>query len=123
MVDRISAWGAKFVLSQKGIDDMVQHRCIPPKEGIIAVKRIKESDMSKLSEPLGRESLLIKMAYLKMILALQRALPSRKRMKIETDKWVFIEGCKNPKSVLILTGSDSIKDSVQMRLNGLCMTH
>ena len=25
--------------------------------------------------------------------------------KIETDKWVFIEGCKNPKAVTILRGA------------------
>ncbi len=51
MIDRISASGANVVLCQKGIDDIVQHYLA--KAGIIAVKRIKESDMSKLSKATG----------------------------------------------------------------------
>jgi archaeal chaperonin len=51
MVNRISASAANVVLCQKGIDDIVQHYLA--KERIIAVKRIKESDMSKLSKATG----------------------------------------------------------------------
>ena len=51
MVDRISASGANVVLCQKGIDDIAQHYLA--KEGIIALRRIKESDMSKLAKATG----------------------------------------------------------------------
>src|SRR5438093_11076203 len=51
MVDKISSAGAKVVLCQKGIDDIAQHYLA--KAGIMAVRRIKESDMSKLSKATG----------------------------------------------------------------------
>ena len=69
MVNRISASGANIVLCQKGIDDIVQHYLA--KGGIIAVKRIKESDMSKLSKATGARIVTTQVSYLKMILVLQ----------------------------------------------------
>ena len=51
MVDQIADLGADVVLCQKGIDDMVQHYLA--KEGILAVRRVKRSDMEFLREVLG----------------------------------------------------------------------
>ncbi len=51
MVDKIIASGANVILCRKGIDDMAQHYLA--KEGVIAVRRIKESDMTKLSKATG----------------------------------------------------------------------
>src|ERR671938_52012 len=51
MVDKISAAGANVVLAQKGMDDIAQHYLA--KSGIIAVRRIKESDIYKLSKATG----------------------------------------------------------------------
>ena len=51
MVDKISSARANVVLCQKGIDDIAQH-CLA-KEGTIALRRIKESDISKLSKATG----------------------------------------------------------------------
>jgi thermosome len=48
MVDRIVDLGADVVLCQKGIDDMVQHYLA--KEGILAVRRVKKSDIEFLTE-------------------------------------------------------------------------
>src|SRR3989442_1552103 len=47
MVEKIKASGANVVLCQKGIDDVAQH--FLAKEGIYAVRRVKESDMKKLA--------------------------------------------------------------------------
>jgi thermosome len=47
-VDQIIATGADVVFCQKGIDDMAQHYLA--KEGILAVRRVKKSDVEFLSE-------------------------------------------------------------------------
>src|SRR3972149_6391911 len=48
MVDKVIASGATVVLCQKGIDDMAQHYLA--KAGILAVRRGKESDLTKIEE-------------------------------------------------------------------------
>ena len=51
MVDRIAELGADVVFCQKGIDDLAQHYLA--KEGILAVRRVKKSDIELLSELTG----------------------------------------------------------------------
>ena len=118
MVDRISASGANVVLCQKGIDDIVQHYLA--KEGIIAVKRIKESDMSKLSKATGARIVTNTDELSKDDIGLAELVEER---KIETDKWVFIEGCKNPKSVTILIrgGSQRLVDEAERSIHDALM--
>ena len=43
--------------------------------------------------------------------------------KVETDKWVFIEGCKNPKAVSILVsgGSQRVVDEADRSLHDALM--
>ncbi|SEH36900.1 thermosome [Halopenitus malekzadehii] len=50
-VDRIAESGADVVFCQKGIDDMAQHYLA--KEGILAVRRVKKSDLAFLKNVLG----------------------------------------------------------------------
>jgi thermosome len=50
-VDRIVDSGADVVVCQKGIDDMAQHYLA--KEGILALRRVKKTDMQFLAEVLG----------------------------------------------------------------------
>jgi len=51
MVAKVKKAGANVVLCQKGIDDVAQH--FMAQEGIVAVRRIKESDMEKLARASG----------------------------------------------------------------------
>ena len=51
MADQIIDTGANVVFCQKGIDDMVQH--FLAKAGVFAVRRVKKSDMEKLSKTTG----------------------------------------------------------------------
>ena len=51
MVEKIAKSGANVVFCQKGIDDMAQH--FLSKKGIIAVRRVKKSDMDKLARATG----------------------------------------------------------------------
>src|SRR5207237_9263431 len=53
MVDKIKTAGANVLICQKGIDDMVQHYL--SRSAILAVRRVKESDISKLSKATGAE--------------------------------------------------------------------
>ncbi|WP_092694169.1 thermosome subunit beta [Halorientalis regularis] len=50
-VDQIVDSGADVVVCQKGIDDMAQHYLA--KEGILALRRVKKTDMQFLAEVLG----------------------------------------------------------------------
>jgi len=120
MVDKISSAGANVVLCQKGIDDTAQHYLA--KIGIMAVSRIKESDISKLSKATGARTITNIEELDATDLGYSDLVEER---KVETDKWVFVEGCKNPKaiSVLIKGGSQRIVDEAERSLHdGLMVT-
>src|ERR687891_1353109 len=51
MVDKLVATGANVVVCQKGIDDIAQHYLA--KAGVLTVRRVKESDMTKLARATG----------------------------------------------------------------------
>ncbi|MBS7607094.1 TCP-1/cpn60 chaperonin family protein [Candidatus Bathyarchaeota archaeon] len=97
MVEKIKRAGANVVICQKGIDDMAQH--FLAKEGILAVRRAKESDMEKLAKATGGR-IVTNLDDLKPEdLGYAELVEER---KIGDDKMVFIEGCKDPRSVSIL---------------------
>jgi chaperonin GroEL (HSP60 family) len=118
MVDKISALGANVVLCQKGIDEMAQHYLA--KSGILSVRRIKESDMYKLSKATGGR-LITNLNDLTATDLGQANLVEER--KVETDKWVFVEECKNPKSVTILVrgGSQRVIDEVERSIHDAIM--
>lgn len=97
MVDKIKASGANVVLCQKGLDDATQH--FLAKEGILAVRRIKKSDMEKLGRATGGK-IMTNLDDLKAPDLGKAGLVEER--KIGDDKMVFIEGCKDPRSVSIL---------------------
>ena len=51
MVDKVIAIGANVLICQKGLDDIAQHYLA--KAGILAVRRVKESDMTNLAKATG----------------------------------------------------------------------
>jgi thermosome len=102
MVEKIVASGANVVICQKGMDDMVQH--FLARKGILAVQRVKESDMKKLGMATGGKPVTNLEGLSKSDLGFAELVEER---KIGDDKMTFIEGCKNPRSVSILIrGSD-----------------
>ena len=118
MVDKLSSVGANVILCQKGINDIAQHYLA--KSGIIAVRRIKESDISKVSEATGA----------RIVANIDEISPDDlgsadlvEERKVETDKWVFVEGCKNPKavSVLIRGGSQRVVDEAERSVHDAIM--
>jgi thermosome len=97
MVTKIKASGAQVVFCQKGIDDMVQHYL--SKEGIMAARRVKESDMEKLARATAGR-IVSNLDDLKAKdLGFAGSVEER---KIGDDKMIFVEKCKDPHSVAIL---------------------
>ncbi len=97
MVDKIKASKADVVFCQKGVDDMVQH--FLAKEGIMAARRVKQSDMEKLSRATGAR-VVSDLEDLKAAdLGAAGLVEGR---KIGDDKMIFVEKCKDPHSVAIL---------------------
>jgi thermosome len=97
MATKIKKAGADVVFCQKGVDDMVQH--FLAKEGIMAARRVKESDMTKLSRATGAR-IISDLDDLKAA-DLGKAGTVEER-KIGDDKMIFVEKCKDPHSVAIL---------------------
>ena len=118
MVEKIHSIGANVLICQKGIDDIAQHYL--SKHGIMAVRRVKESDMTKLAKATGgRISTNLDDISLNDLGSAQTA----QQKKVESDKWVFIEGCKNPRSVTLLIrgGSQRVVDEVDRSLHDALM--
>jgi thermosome len=118
MVDKLHDIGCNVLICQKGIDDIAQHYLA--KYGILAVRRVKESDMIKLGKATsGRVSANLDdlsekdLGYANLV----------HQKKVESDKWVFIEGCKNPQSVtmLIRGGSQRVIDEVDRSIHDALM--
>ena len=118
MVDKVVSAGANVVLCQKGIDDIAQHYFA--KESVMAVRRVKESDMFKLSKATGARIINNLDDLTDKDLGSANLIEER---KVETDKWVFIEGCKNPKavSILIRGGSQRVVDEADRSVHDALM--
>jgi thermosome len=97
MVTKVKASGADVIFCQKGIDDMVQH--FLSKEGIIAARRVKESDMEKLARATGGRIVSDLDDLKKTDLGFAGLVEER---KIGDDKLIFVEQCKDPHAVAIL---------------------
>lgn len=97
MVEKVKKAGANVVFCQKGIDDMAQH--FLAKEGILAARRVKESDMEKLSRATGGRIVTDIGDLATQDLGIAGLVEER---KIGEDKMLFVEKCKDPRSVAIL---------------------
>ncbi|MFB5615658.1 MAG: thermosome subunit beta [Nitrosopumilus sp.] len=118
MVDKLHDVGANVLICQKGIDDISQHYLA--KYGIMAVRRVKESDMIKLSKATGGR-VISNLDDLSENDLGTADLAQQK--KVESDKWVFIEGCKHPQSVtmLIRGGTQRVIDEVDRSIHDSLM--
>ena len=114
MVEQIAATGANVVITQKGIDDVAQH--FLAKRGILAVRRVKRSDIEKLAKATGA----------KIVTSIRDLKPESlgyadlvEERKVGNDKMVFVEGAKNPRSVTILLrgANDMLLDEAERNVN------
>jgi archaeal chaperonin len=113
MVAAIKAAGANVVVCQKGIDDVVLHYLA--KEGIYAVKQVKESDLQKLARATGG----------KIVTGIKELSPADlgsaakvDERRVGEDKMTYVTGCSNPRSVSILIrgGTEHVTQEVERSL-------
>ena len=118
MVDKLHDAGTNVLICQKGIDDIAQHYL--SKHGIMAIRRVKESDMIKLSKATGGR-VISNLDDLSENDLGHANLAHQK--KVESDKWVFIEGCKHPQSVTLLIrgGTQRVIDEVDRSIHDSLM--
>ena len=118
MVDKVASVGANVVFCQKGIDDMAQF--FLAKAGILAVRRVKQSDMEKLARATGARIVTNFEDLTEKDLGKAGLVEER---KIGEDKMVFVEECENPKavSVLLRAGLERQLDEAERALNDAIM--
>ena len=114
MVDKIAACGANVAICEKGIDDVVQY--FMAKKNILAVRRVKQSDMEKLAKATGGRIVTQIEDLNSSDLGNANLVEER---KVSDDKMTFVEGCKNPKAVSILVrgGTERIVDEAERAIH------
>jgi archaeal chaperonin len=110
MVAKIADAGANVLFCQKGIDDLAQHYLA--KAGVMAVRRVKKSDMEKLSRA-TKAKVVTNIEDLTMDDLGEAGLV--KERKISNEDMIFVEGCKDPKAVtLLIRGStEHVVDEIE----------
>jgi thermosome len=119
MAEKITGKDANVLISQKGIDDLVQH--FLARKGVLAIRRAKKSDMEKLAKATGGKIVANLDDLAKKDLGYAKLVEER---KIGDDKMTFIEGCKNPRAVAILIrgGTERIVDEAERSIHdALCV--
>ncbi len=119
MVEKLVKAGANVILCEKGVDDMAQH--FLARKGILAVRRIKKSDMEKLAKATGGEIVTKLDAITSSDLGFANLVEER---KVGEDKMTFIEGCKHPRAVTILIrgGTERVVDEAERSIHdALCV--
>ncbi|MGI0131965.1 MAG: thermosome subunit beta [Thermoplasmata archaeon] len=113
MVESIKASGANVVICQKGIDDVVLHYLA--KEGILALKQVKESDMQKLAKATGAKIVTGVKDLTASDLGKSAQVDER---KVGDDHMTYITGCANPRavSILIRGGTEHVTQEVERSL-------
>jgi thermosome len=114
MVEKIASAGANVVICQKGIDDVAQY--LLKKKNILAVRRVKESDIEKVAKATGA----------RIVTNIDDLTPDDlgyagivEERKVGEEKMVFIEDCKDPRAVTILVrgASEMIVDEAERALH------
>ena len=101
MVDKVVGAGANVLFAQKGIDDLAQHYL--SKAGVLAVRRVKKSDIEKLSRATGANVVTNLDDLTEDDLGIAGTVEER---KISGEDMIFVEECSGAKSVtLFVRGS------------------
>ncbi|MDE1850326.1 MAG: TCP-1/cpn60 chaperonin family protein [Candidatus Micrarchaeota archaeon] len=114
MVEKVAKSGANVVFIQKGIDDVAQHYLA--KSGIVAIRRVKKSDMEKIAKATGARLVTSLDDLTKDDLGFAGNVEER---KVAGEQMVFVEKCKDPKSVTIFArgSTPQVVNEVERSLN------
>jgi len=110
MVKKIKASGASVVFCQRGIDDLAQH--FLAKEGILACRRVKKSDMEKLSRATSGRILS---SWKELTISDLGFAGLVRQEMVGDDEMIFVEQCKNPKAVTLLVcgGTEHVAEEIK----------
>ncbi len=110
MVNKVKESGANVLLCQKGIDDLAQHYLA--KEGILSIRRVKKSDMKKLSKATGA-NIVTNLSDLESA-DLGKAGCVKEKM-IGDSHMTFVEEAEKGKAVSLLLrgGTDHVVDELE----------
>ncbi len=114
MVKKVVDSGANVLFCQKGIDDLAQHYLA--KAGITASRRVKKSDMEKLSKATGANMVSNIDELGKDDLGFAGLVEEQ---KIAGEEMIFIRECKDPKAVSILVrgGTEHVVDEAKRAMD------
>jgi len=118
MVDKVIKSGATVLFCQKGIDDVAQHYLT--KAGILAVRRIKKSDIENLARATGGNIVNSIDTITKKDLGTAGLVEER---KISGDEMIYVSKCKNPKAVSIIVrgGTEHVVDELERAVHDALM--
>jgi len=110
IVDKIAGLGVNVVFVQKGIDDFAQY--LLAKKGIMALRRVKKSDMEKLSLATGAKIVSVLEDLSEDKLGFAGLVEER---KIGGEKWTMVEKVPNSavQTILVRGENDKITDEVE----------
>lgn len=110
MVNKVKSSGATVLFCQKGIDDLAQY--FLAKEKIFAVRRVKQSDLEKLSRACGAK-----------IVSNWKELSEEdlgkaglvREEKVGEEGMVFVEKCLNPRAMTLLVrgGTEHVAEEIK----------
>jgi len=110
LVKQIKTLGANVVFCQKGIDDVAQY--LLAKQGVFAARRVKKSDMEKLSKATGARIITNLIDATVQDLGFAGSVYEE---KISGEDMLFVKNCKNPKAVTLLIrgGTEHVIDEIE----------
>ena len=113
LVNKIIASGANVLVCQKGIDDIAQHYLA--KAGILAVRRVKKSDLTKLARATGA-SVISSIDAIDAGELGKAGLVEEK--KVGGEEMIFVTDCDNPKSCTLIVrgGTEHVVDELDRAL-------
>jgi len=118
MVDKVIASKASVLFCAKGIDDVAQHYLT--KAGILAVRRVKKSDIENLARATGG-SVINNLDEIRAKDLGSAGLVEEKT--IANDEMIYISKCKNPKavSIIIRGGTEHVVDELERAVHDALM--
>jgi thermosome len=118
MVDKIIRSRANVLFCQKGIDDAAQHYLA--KAGILAVRRMKKSDIDNLARATGANIVTSIDAITAKDLGAAGLVEERKE---SGEEMIYISKCKNPKAVSIIVkgGTTHVVDELERAIHDALM--
>ena len=110
MVDKVKESGATVLFCQKGIDDLAQH--FLAKSGILALRRVKKSDMELLALATGAKVVSNWKELEEKDLGFAGFVEEK---KVADEEMIFVENCENRKVVTLLIrgGTEHVAEEIK----------